>query len=476
MTSSYNEKLKTFAIELYRINAIKFGEFKTKVGLLTPVYCDLRVIVSYPKLMETLADLLVENLKELNTFNIICGVPYTALPIATAVSLKTSQPMVMRRKEAKDYGTKKLIEGVYKEGDTCLIIEDVVTSGSSILETVKDLTNAGIKCHDAIVLLNRQQGGERILQNEGIQMRALLNLTQLMTYLKEAGCIDDKIVEEVSNYLKHTQIDSSIIKKAPSGINRLHLAFEERAKMTKNQPAADLFKIMAQKETNLCLAADLTAAVDILNLAERVGPYICAFKTHIDIVEDFNKNFVENLQSIAKRHNFLLFEDRKFADIGKTVELQLTKGIFEISQWARLITAHSLTGKGVLDAIKQSSNCGVFLLAQTSASGSLINNDYTNATLKLIEDYKETVSGVVCQMPLFLDNPGLIQLTPGVQLNCKGDSLGQQYNSPENVVLEQGADVAVVGRGITQAADAKMAAVQYKTLLWNAYIKRIHKN
>jgi uridine monophosphate synthetase len=75
-----NEKLKLFAVELFKINAIKFGEFKTKVGLMTPVYCDLRVIVSYPKLLETLSDLIVEHLKKLNKVDIVCGVPYTALP------------------------------------------------------------------------------------------------------------------------------------------------------------------------------------------------------------------------------------------------------------------------------------------------------------------------------------------------------------------------------------------------------------
>lgn len=91
-----------------------------------------------------MANLLVETIKDVKGVDIICGVPYTALPIATAVSLETGLPMVMRRKEAKDYGTKKLIEGVFTAGDQCLIIEDVVTTGSSILETVKDLQNEGI--------------------------------------------------------------------------------------------------------------------------------------------------------------------------------------------------------------------------------------------------------------------------------------------------------------------------------------------
>lgn len=160
--------------------------------------------------------MLVEYITSLEQFDIVCGVPYTALPIATTVSVKMDLPMVMRRKEAKDYGTKKLIEGSYKEGDNCLIIEDVVTSGSSILETVKDLNDAGIKCKDVVVILNREQGGANILKEHGIKMHALLSMTLLIEYLREANCVDYTTVKKIADYLQKSQVDSSIIKKKPT--------------------------------------------------------------------------------------------------------------------------------------------------------------------------------------------------------------------------------------------------------------------
>ncbi|XP_066145630.1 uridine 5'-monophosphate synthase-like isoform X2 [Euwallacea fornicatus] len=445
--------LKAFAVKLFNINAVKFGEFKTKLGFATPIYIDLRILISYPDITKTLANLLLEKMKGIDV-DVLCGVPYTALPVATAISLQTSIPMVMRRQEQKCHGSQKLIEGVFHTGDRCVIVEDVVNSGSSILEMVKDLQDEGLKCKDAIIFLNREQGGANLLQNQGITMHALLTLSQLVEYLFEAKCIDEAMVQTVAHYINDNQVTRATMTKIP---NRVKMSFLERASLAKNPVASKLFQIMATKQTTLCLAADLTDSTKILNLAEQVGPYICVLKTHIDIIEDFNENFLKPLKEIAQRHNFILFEDRKFADIG-------------------LVTVHSLFGKGVLDAIQgieSAKETGVFLLAETSASESLITDTYTKATLELASEFPDLVAGIVCQNQLFLDHPGMIQLTPGVKVGDKGDTLGQRYNSPEYVVVEKGADIAVVGRGITEAKDPVVAAKNYRDLLWQSYIKRM---
>lgn len=137
--------------------------------------------------------------------NHVCGVPYTALPIASVISVKYGIPMLIRRKETKDYGTKKLIEGQFKDGETCVIIEDVITSGSSVLETANDLKNSGLNVTDAFIILDRQQGGKQALEDQNIKVNSLFTLMQLIEILVEAGKIDAELKNKVKDYLKSSQ-------------------------------------------------------------------------------------------------------------------------------------------------------------------------------------------------------------------------------------------------------------------------------
>lgn len=108
--------LKQLLLSLYEIQAIKFGSFTLKSGIISPVYLDLRGIVSFPHILKALCEALWKKVEPLS-FDYLCGVPYTALPLATCLSVTHDLPMVLRRKEAKDYGTKRMIEGVYQKGN-----------------------------------------------------------------------------------------------------------------------------------------------------------------------------------------------------------------------------------------------------------------------------------------------------------------------------------------------------------------------
>ncbi len=191
-------------VDLYKIGAIKFGDFTLKSGIKSPIYIDLRLIVSYPKLLQETAKRLWEKGAAL-PFDCVCGVPYTALPIATAFSINNQVPMVMRRKEAKNYGTKKLIEGAFQPGQTCLVIEDLITSGMSIFETIEPLENEGLKVLDIIVLLDREQGGRKRLEEKGYRLHSLFTMSELLASLEKEGCITSQTVQDVQNFVKANQ-------------------------------------------------------------------------------------------------------------------------------------------------------------------------------------------------------------------------------------------------------------------------------
>ncbi|XP_011879500.1 PREDICTED: uridine 5'-monophosphate synthase isoform X2 [Vollenhovia emeryi] len=468
--------LKELAVELYDIQAVKFGDFKTKIGLRTPIYFDLRMIISYPELMLKLARALWTLVDDPTRVSRICGVPYTALPLSTLISAEEKIPMLMKRKEAKSYGTKKLIEGVFSPGETCVIIEDIITSGSSVLETVDSLKKEKLSVTEVYVVIDREQGGRKNLENHGIKVKSLFVVTQLMRYLLEAGKITSEAVKNVDDYLVTNRAPSVSVRGVPD--DRLKLPYNKRAKLTTNPMASKLLELMESKQTNLCLAADLKETDAILELANVAGPHIAVLKTHVDIIEDCNKSFILKLRELARQHRFLLMEDRKFGDIGNTVSLQYRHGLYKIAEWADLVTVHPVSGAPVINALRKSLESiseprGIFLVAEMSCEGALTTGDYLKSATSMAEAASDLVVGLVCQSNLSAQ-PGLLQMTPGVKLLKSGDGLGQQYNDPRSVV-GAGADLAVVGRGITEAPNGYLkATLEYKRELWNAYEERIN--
>ena len=376
---------------------------------------------------------------------------------------------------------------------------------------------------------------------------------------------------------------------APKLHATVYQSYAERAEHSNLAPLAEyLLHLMAIKKSNLCLSADVSSTAELLRLAEEVGDSICILKTHADIVNDFGDRTIQRLTEVAKRRHFLIFEDRKFGDIGSrkllnhstllptneyvdTVQQQYTQGPLRIATWASLTNAHIFPGPGVITALQAAAarvlsshnssvrthitasplvkpvasdddvsdqfynslqfssrnrlgsihsiettttietyteplspmhsrresgrgirgeleglgdapfDRGLLLLAEMSSEGSLMTGDYTRRCVGAARQYRDFVVGFIAQRCLN-EAPGdtFITMTPGVSLppangasRDPGDGLGQQYNTPKNVILEKGSDVIIVGRGILKADNPQEEAERYRRAGWDAYEQRI---
>lgn len=451
------EAKKSFFLECYKLGIIKFGKFTLKSGIESPFYVDLRPLASDPKILKNLSIFLLEILP-LEHFDLICGVPYAALPMATAMSLESDIPLIIKRKEAKKYGTKKLIEGLFSKGQNCLIVEDVITSGKSLLETIPEIENEGLKVTDIVVVLDRQQGGKELLENQGYRVHTLFNIREVCQILSEENQLGDDDIQRINDFLAGNKVKFE---------EKKHPTYQEKLNKTSHPAAKKLLEIAIKKETNLIASADVTTTAELLDLADKVGENIVALKTHIDIITDFNyQKTIIPLQELAKKHHFLLMEDRKFADIGNTQEMQYKFGIYRIAEWADLITSQVIGGAPSLDFF---TNSGVIAILSMSSKGTLADGEYFQNALDIAINHKNVIGGVSQKMI----SEELLLFTPGVNLDTTGDGKGQQYNTPEVVFKKLLSDFIIVGRGIYQSDNPKEASATYKKAGWEGYNKAL---
>lgn len=260
-------------------------------------------------------------------------------------------------------------------------------------------------------------------------------------------------------------------------------SYGERAEVHPAPVARRLLNLIETKQTNLCASVDLTTSEEFLALIEKLGPYICLVKTHIDVISDFSyERTIVPLLELAKRFEFMIFEDRKFADIGNTVKSQYHGGIYRIVEWADITNAHGVTGPSIVQGLKEVSQTvesprGLLMLAELSSKGSLAHGDYTRGTVEIAKTDKEFVIGFIAQHDMGDVTEGTegfdwITMTPGIALEEKGDSLGQQYRTVDEAIAT-GSDILIVGRGLYgKNRDPIVEGQRYRDAGWKAYLQQ----
>ncbi|HSD04597.1 MAG TPA: orotate phosphoribosyltransferase [Nitrosopumilaceae archaeon] len=198
------EFVKEFATFLYQNGAVKFGNFKLSSGKDSPYYIDLRVVPSYPhqfrKMIKTFQNLISEKVG-FDNFDCIASVPTSGLVIASALAIEIIKPLIYIRSKPKEYGTENVIEGKIAKGTRVLLVDDVATTGLSLINAIKSLKNEGMVVSDAFTIINRFEGAREALAAENVRLYEILDIATLVTTLHQENFIDEQTLDRVKKQI-----------------------------------------------------------------------------------------------------------------------------------------------------------------------------------------------------------------------------------------------------------------------------------
>jgi len=198
------EFVKEFVTFLHQKEVIKFGNFTLASGKNSSYYVDLRLVPSYPHEFRMMIKYLENQITKdigLENFESIVSVPTGGLVIASALAIETVKPLIYVRSKPKDYGTSKSVEGKIHDGMKVVMIDDVATTGGSVVNAIKSLTEVNVPVKDAYVIVDRMEGADKALAELGVKMHSILNILQIAEVLYEQKMIDGEVLDKVKKQI-----------------------------------------------------------------------------------------------------------------------------------------------------------------------------------------------------------------------------------------------------------------------------------
>ncbi|RLI05306.1 orotate phosphoribosyltransferase [Candidatus Bathyarchaeota archaeon] len=199
-----DEKTKReISTALVDFGTIKFGEFKLTSGKESTYYIDLRTIPSHPDLFQKIVKIYTKKAEEigLNNFDVVAGIPTSGMIYASILAYNLQKPFIYVRKETKDWGEKRKIEGKMEKGDKVLLVDDLITTGKSIVEAVQTIRKEGGEVNHALVLIDREEGGRERLKKEKVELHCFLRIREALNFLIEEGKLNEaeynKIIQQI---------------------------------------------------------------------------------------------------------------------------------------------------------------------------------------------------------------------------------------------------------------------------------------
>jgi orotate phosphoribosyltransferase len=207
LTTRKNNETKKVELAkiLHKIDALKFGVFKLTSGKVSPYYIDLRIVPSFPDAFRQICDFYGESITSqvgLKNFDRIAGVPIAGIPFASQIAYNLKKPFLYVRKGVRLHGRQRRVEGILVSGDRVLLVDDLVTTGLTLKKAAKAVTAEGGIVKEAVALLDREEGGKEKLAKNGIQLHALLKISEVANTLYEIGAIDEESLKTILKQIK----------------------------------------------------------------------------------------------------------------------------------------------------------------------------------------------------------------------------------------------------------------------------------